>query len=335
MERLLNLWWAPVLAAAALVASGDTHGDVGDVIYFAHAGESLLGAGWADVFADPELQSGPIQLALLGVLARLADLFGVPLGTVLAYAIEVGGALALVLVLRRVVGRRRGDGWKVVLLGAGLAAVALGLPQAAYVDGHPAQLFAPLLWVLAGLATRKGQVARAGILVGLSAGFELWGVLGVCVLAGAPSIRATARGAAFAAAVAVGLLAPFALLGEFAMFEFEWNVASGTLVSLFVDPGTPYPWGARFVQAATAVLAGGAVAWALRGKPSAIWSASLAAVLVRLAFDPVFYAAYLVAPLTLAVVGAVEFVAGDLFGAARAARSDRRSSGQGAAAIRR
>jgi hypothetical protein len=91
----------------------------------------------------------------------------------------------------------------------------------------------------------------------------------------------------------------------------------------------------RAVQATAAVGAGAAVAWALRRRSAVIWAAPLATVLVRLVFDPVFYAAYWLAPLTLALVAAVEFATGDLIREARATRYGRPVPGQGAVGIRR
>jgi hypothetical protein len=329
MGALAKVWWIPPLVAAGIAATLDRHADAGDVIFFAHAGEELFGRGWAEVFADPSLQSGPLQLAVLGALARVADAFGIPLGVMLAFAVELGATAAALLVLKRITSNRA------VLLLAGLGVVVLGLSAAAYIDGHPAQLFIPLLWVLAGLAVRDGRGGQAGILVGLSAGLELWGLLGVCLLAALPGIRPAARGLAGAALVTAGLLAPFVALGEFSMFAFDWHVASGTLVSLVVEPGSTYPWAVRLVQAVAAVAAGASVAWALRTRPSVIWVAPLAAVLVRLLFDPVFYGTYLLAPLTLAAIGAAEFLTGDLVREVRRRRSKTRAPGQGAVASRR
>jgi hypothetical protein len=326
---LARLWWVPPLVVTGLVAMLDRHTDPGDVIFFAHAGEELFGPGWTNVFANPDLQSGPVQLAVLGALAGLADAFGIALGTMLAFAVELGATTAALLVLKRITANR------LVLLLAGLGVVVLGLSASAYVDGHPAQFFIPLLWVLAGLAVRDGRGGWAGVLVGLSAGLELWGLLGVSILAASPGIRVAARGLAGAALVTGGLLAPFVAFGEFSMFEFEWQVASGTLVSLVVEPGSTFPWAVRLIQALTAVAAGASVAWALRRRTSLVWVAPLATVFVRFLFDPVFYAAYLVAPLTLAAVGAVEFLTGDLVREVRARRSRPPTSGQGAVAFRR
>ena len=326
---LAKLWWLPALVGAGLVATLDRHGDAGDVIFFAHAGEALWGSGWVDVYADRVLQSGPLQLVVLGALSHLADGIGVSLGSVLAYAVELGAMAAILLVLRRITERRA------LLLVASLAALVLGLAQSAYLDGHPAQLFIPLLWVVAGLALRRGEGAWAGVLVGLSAGLELWGLLGVCVLAAAPARRAALRGVIGAAATAVGLFALFVLAGDFAMLELEWQVAAGTVVSLVVEPGSSYPWAVRVLQAGVAIACGAAVARALRRRSSVIWAAPLAAVLVRLLFDPVFYAAYLLAPLTLALVAALEFATGDLIRAARTAREKGHGAGQGPVPIRR
>ncbi len=328
-SALARFWWLPAFVGAGLVATMDRHGDAGDVIFFAHTGEALWEPAWVDLFADPVLQSGPLQLAALGTLSKLADGIGVSLGFVLAYAVELGSMAAILLVLRRITAKR------LLLLAASVAALVLGLAQSAYLDGHPAQLLVPLLWVVAGLALRRGEGGWAGVLVGLSAGLELWGLLGICIFAAAPSRRAAVQGLVGAGVVAGVLFAPFVLFGDFAMFEFEWTVAAGTLVSLFVEPGSSYEWAVRLVQAAAAVGAGAGVAWVLRGRSSVIWAAPLAAVLVRLLFDPVFYAAYLLAPLTLALVAALEFPTGDLIREARTARTARRAPGQAPAAIRR
>jgi hypothetical protein len=329
MDVLARLWWVPALVGAGLMAAMDATSDAGDVIFFAHAGEQLYGSGWSDVYADPTLQSGPLQLAALGALSHLADSIGVPLGTVLAYSVGLTAMTAVLGLLTRITANR------VMLFLAGLAALVCGLSSSAFVDGHPAQLFIPLLWVVAGLSVRRGETVSAGILVGLSAGLEVWGVLGVCVLAASPEARSALRGLAAAVGLTAALFAPFFLLGDFAMLDYSWSVASGTLVSVLVEPGSSYPWAVRAVQAGAAIGVGATVAWALRRRSAVIWAAPLAAVLVRLVFDPVFYAAYLLAPLTLALIAAVEFPTGDLIREARATRRERTAPGQGAVVIRR
>ena len=310
---LAKLWWLPALVGAGLVATLDRHGDAGDVIFFAHAGEALWGSGWVDVYADPVLQSGPLQLAVLGALSHLADGIGV-----------------IARLRARLRGRARRDGRHATrpqadhrpprraLPRSWLAALVRGIASA-YIDGHPAQLFIPLLWVLAGLALRRGEPVWAGVLVGLSAGLEVWGVLGVCVFAGAPAARSAVRGLASAVVVTGGLFAPFFVLGDFAMFEYSgrsprerWSRSSSSRAPRIRGP-CGYP-GRR------AVGAGAMVGWALRRCSSVIWAAPLVAVFVRLVFDPVFYAAYWLAPLTLAIIAALEFATGDLIRGARTTR---------------
>src|SRR5580765_1193786 len=128
--------WVPVLALAAGRAYLDRGTDPGDLIYFVHKGEQLLSDGWANTFADPMLQSGPLQLVVFGAVRNL---------TALAFVIEVGIAALLLLVLGRL---GVGDRLRLVV---GLVAVASGLTHIAFADGHPAEAIAPLLWVLAAL----------------------------------------------------------------------------------------------------------------------------------------------------------------------------------------
>src|SRR5207247_7410213 len=104
----------------------------------------------------------------------------------------------------------------------GLLAVGAGLTHIAFVDGHPAEAIVPLLWVLAAIWAREDRVVLAGAVLGLSAGLELWGVLGVPVLLLAPRPRRALAGALVEAAVGVGLFARLSLAGSWQMFQDEW-----------------------------------------------------------------------------------------------------------------
>jgi hypothetical protein len=285
--------WLPVLGAAAVVASLDRGTDPGDLVYFVHRGEALLSAAWADTFSDPMLQSGPLQLLVFGAVRDLGAL---------AFVLEVGVAALLLFVLGRV-----GVGDRVRLV-VGLVAVAVGFTHGAFVDGHPAEAVTPLLWVLAGVWAREDRVVRAGALVGLSAGLELWGLLGVPVLLLAPRLRRTVLGGVAAVCVFVAGLAPFVLGGEFRMFEHEWHVSSGTLLSLFVDSGTDFGWPLRLLQSSLALGCGAAIALVARRSVHAVWLVPLGVVLVRLLLDPLSFGWYWLEAEALVLVGAALLV---------------------------
>ena len=264
--------WVPVLAPAAGLAYLDRATDSGDLVYF------------VDTFADPRLQSGPLQLAFFGAVQNLAAL---------AVLIEVGVAALLLYVLGRVGISDRAR------LAIGLVAVGAGLTHIAFVYGHPAEAIVPLLWVLAGVWAREGRVLSAGALVGLSAGFELWGALGVVVLLLAPSVTRGLAGASVQAAVVSAMLAPFALAGTFRMFDHEWRVTSGTL-----GPGAHFGWPLRLAQASLAIGAGAVVAFTLRRSVHALWLVPLSVVLARLLLDPVSFGWYWLEVEVLVLVGA-------------------------------
>jgi hypothetical protein len=282
--------WVPVLAAAAGLAYLDRGTDSGDLLYFVHKGEQLLSSGsWADTFADPRLQSGPLQLVIFGAVHDLGAL---------AYLIELGVAALLLFALGRLGLSDRAR------LAVGLLAVAGGSTHIAFIYGHPAEAIIPLLWVLAGLRAREGRVLSAGALVGLSAGFELWGVLGVAVLLLAPRLTRAIAGACVQAVVVAAMLAPFAVAGTFRMFDHEWRVTSGTLAGLVVGPGAHFGWPLRLAQASLAICAGAAVAFGLRRTVHSLWLVPLAVVLVRLLIDPVSFGWYWLEVETLVLVGA-------------------------------
>src|SRR2546422_8477843 len=185
--------WVPVLGPAAGLAYLDRGTDSGDLVYFVHKGEQLLSGGWADTFADPKLQSGPLQLAIFGAVRDVAAL---------AFLIELGVAVLLLFVLGRLGLSER------TRVAVGLLALAAGVTHIAFVYGHPAEAVVPLLWVLAGLWAREDRVLSAGALVGLSAGFELWGVLGVAGGVVGPRPAPGPAGGRGAAGAGAGALRP-------------------------------------------------------------------------------------------------------------------------------
>jgi hypothetical protein len=297
----LAVWLLPVLSAAA-IALAVPPGDTGDLAYFVHASERLFSGEWASTYGDPSLQVGPLQLLLFGAPDLLGGAFGLSTTRVIALVVGAGVAALFVLVARRLLAPRDD---RIVLLAAGLAPVALGLTFEAFRDGHPAQVVVPLLWVLAGLEARAGREWRAGALVGLSAGFELWGLLGVAVLVVTPRVAQAVRAAAGAVLVAAALYAPFAL-SDFAMFDYRWVVNGDTPLSLVVEPGTEFTWPLRLLQGAAALLAGGLLTWRLRHRTAALWAGPLAVVTTRLALDPVRYPWYWLALETLVLLGAIQ-----------------------------
>jgi hypothetical protein len=281
--------WLPVLTAAAGLATLDRGTDTGDLLYFVHRGEQLLSGRWADTFADPMLQSGPLQLVLVGSVHNV---------TALAFVI----AFAVVGLLLFVLGRLGvSDG---VRLAVGLVGLAAGLTQNAFAYGHPAQPIIPLLWVLAGLSARKNRPVEAGALVGFSAGFELWGVLGLPVLLLVPRFQRAVAAVAVEAVVVAVLLVPFVIAGTFRMFEYEWEVSTSSLIGLVVEPGAGFGWPLRLLQAGLAVMGGAAVALFLRKSIHGVWLAPLVVLIVRLLLDPQSYGWYWIAPLALVLVGA-------------------------------
>ena len=281
--------WVLVLGLAAGRAYLDRGTDPGDLIYFVHRGEQLLSGGWANTFSDAALQSGPVQLVLFGAVRNL---------TALAFVLELSVAALLLYVLGRL---QIGDRIRLLI---GVLAVAAGLTQAAFVGGHPAEPIVPLLWVLAGLSAREDRMLRAGALIGLSAGFELWGVLGAVVLLLAPRLKRAFTGGLVGGGVVVTMLAPFALAGSFRMFNHEWRVSTGTILGLVVEPGTHFGWPLRLLQSALALAVGAAIATGLRRSVHALWLAPLGVVVVRLVLDPLAFGWYFLEPEALVLVGA-------------------------------
>jgi hypothetical protein len=300
-KRLPLLAWLLPLAAAALAAALGTR-DPADLPYFAHAARTLLSADWADAFADPSLQVGPLQLLVVGVGDRLGGM------ALLDYLFSLGlTALALFTVGRLLRGRSHRELFQCA---AGLALVALGITAEAYSYGHPAQVAIPLLWILAAIDAREGKTVRAGALLGLAAGFEVWGVLGAPVLLLAGSSRRVVRGLVAQVALTAALFGPFIAAGNFRMFDYTWRVEGWTLVRILVPAGSEFPWSLRLLQGACAVGVGVALALTLRRTKRAVWAVPLGIVAVRVLLDPTLYSWYWLGLETLALLAAAELATG-------------------------
>jgi hypothetical protein len=288
-------WTTPATAAAVIAYlqsyrfNDFNYGS--DGTFWVRYGQVLLSSHWDRAFVNREIQVGPLQLAFFGALANEEITIAIVLGVVTAL---------LVVAAARAAGVRNAA----LLGGVGLLAVVTGLTRLADRSGHPADVMLPLIWVLAADQARRGHRWRAALLVGLCAGVETWGILGVAVFAFAPRLREAALSTLAAGATALALFLPFMLGGHFEMLSLVWKVDQPSLLSMLVPVGTHFGWPLRLVQAAVAVGAGISVARALRHSPQAIWAAPLAVVAARLLLDPILNSYYLAAPKGLLLVGA-------------------------------
>ena len=268
---------AAVAAAVALLGSGPNADS--DSSRFVGAGRMLLSSHWSLAFASKYIQAGPLQLALFGSLGRSET------------ALDVTLALATTLLLLAAadaVGVRS----SALAVAVGLLGVVIGLTRVGYVWGHPADAMLPLVWILAAVAARRERVVLAGVLVGLSAGLETWGILGVAALALASRWRDVGRGMLVSSAVGACLFAPFVLGGHFEMLQYAWPVRHPSFLSLFLANGAHFGWPLRLLQSMAAVGCGIAAARLLRQSPHAPWVAPLAVVAVRLVLDPLLLPYY-------------------------------------------
>lgn len=276
-----------------------------DIEYFLRASDVLLSGRWLTAFADPGLQAGPWQVGGIGAAAKLGRLVGSTGLTGVAVAQSVALAAAVFLASLSVV---RGPSRHVISAGAVAVLLVNSTIHTAFFYGHPAEVAVPCVWVLAGCAALRGRSGLAGVLIGFSAGFETWGVLGAPVLVLDPRVRQLVRGAAACALTLAVTYGPFMLHGPFRMFDYRWDVAPNTLPALLGDHST-FTWWMRLAQGAAALAAGLIVARLLRRHPwAACWAIPLAIASTKVLTDPVRAPWYLVAPQTLAVIGAAQLL---------------------------
>jgi len=282
-----------VLAGAA--ASGWLMHDLtmSDVGGFAHAGNLMLSPAWRHTYNDPWVQAGPFEL----LICVLGHTVGVTSRGV-SVAMNVMGAAAFLAVGRHVLGRC----WKALLF-VGVGALGLGLITDLAEIGHPSELFIALTWLIAARAARRDQMLLAGALLGASAGFETWGLLGAPILFLIMSVRRTVIAGVVALVVAASIYAPFALGGDFHMFQVHWDIAGGLPAYLF-GQDTQFTWPMRLAEAVIVVSVGSALALALRRRTgNAVWIVPAATSICRIFLDPVRYGYYWDTSLVLILIG--------------------------------
>jgi hypothetical protein len=298
--RRIQLGWFELAAALLLVVTAvdgvyTGHGwHNSDFVLYTATGKIMLSGAWMHTFHNPEVQAAPFELMLARALHWIAGSSHI----LLAVLTETILCAALIATFRSFVGRRT-----LPLIVFVAAAIALGPVPDAYATGHYAEPVAGMLWLLAARRARAGRVVTAGLLIGASAGFELWGVLGITVLALAPSFRRAVGGAVIAGAVPGLMLLPFVLGGDFHMFQFHWYVAGGP-IHLIVGSGYPFGWPLRLLQAGATVGIVGGLARLIRRNPAAIFVIPAATTFVRLIFDPLGMFYYWDPVLEVALMGA-------------------------------
>ena len=282
-----------VLVGAAVTGFVLNSATFSDADGFADAGRVLLSSHWQHTYSNSWLQAGPFEQIVcllartLGITAR-----GEP------PVLNVVGAAALMAATRIVVGR---DWRSLLFVGAG--ATALGIISDLYAIGHPSELLIALVWLFAARAARRDALLLAGLLVGLSAGFETWGLLGAPILFLLPSLRRTVSAGVLAAATASAIYLPFALGGDFHMFDLHWGIASEVEVRLF-GRDQAFTWQMRIAEALIVVGVGSLLALAIRNRTSAcIWIVPATTSLLRVVLDPVRYPYYWDTALTLTLIG--------------------------------
>jgi hypothetical protein len=287
-----------VLAGAVLAGFFVNSARFSDADGFAAAGRVLLSSQWRHTYADPWLQAGPFE-QLICLAGRTLGI--TPQGE--PPALNTIGALALLLVAIRVLGRD----WK-ALLYVGVGATGLGIISDLYEIGHPSELFIALAWMLAARATQRDAVVTAGLLLGLSAGFETWGLLGAPILLLLPTTRRAATASVVALATAAAIYLPFALGGDFQMFKLHWYVAGG-FDSHLLGQHHPFTWPMRMIESVVVVGFGSTLAILLRKRTgAALWIVPAATSLLRLMLDPVRYPYYWDTGLILMLLGTAPWI---------------------------
>jgi hypothetical protein len=268
---------------------------------FGPAGAALLSGQLESVYSNPIVQAGPFELLPHGLFFVFGD--GGPVSLFTFYFLCLLGLHAAFALLASAISPRTA-GWGALIPVAATAMFVLsGVSSWAVVDGHPAQVVVPMLWVCAAALAIRDRPIIAAALIALSTGWEVWGILGAPVLLIATNPRFV-RSILVATTVGAVVYLPFVLTGSFAMFSFAWPISTGSLMHVLAPDLSTFPWGLRLIQAGLALGAGAFVALKLRRSLTVVWLAPLAILTTRLLFDPLLYGYYFIAPMCVVLIGA-------------------------------
>ncbi|GLY31262.1 hypothetical protein [Kineosporia sp. NBRC 101731] len=279
-----------------------------DLVRFSRAGGWILQGRLGEIYSTSWMQAGPFELLASWALypfghqhhAGYIDvgLAGQFLLRLIGGALIVAGVMAFVRYLRRL---HDLPDCAPMELAAGLTAVLITVPHQFWLGGHLAQYGVPVMWVVGTSAAVRGRSTAGGLIIGLSAGWEPWGVLAAGVLLVERAPRRLARaGTAFAAGAVLPYL-PFLATGRFEMFHLVWTIREETLIGLLFPHLTEFSWELRLLQGIAAGLAGAVVALGLGRRRDVVWIAPLAVLVVRLLLDPLILSYYW-GPFLVAVV---------------------------------
>jgi hypothetical protein len=293
-------WLALPLLAAAMAMLRVTDPPA-DLMTFGELGRAALSGHLGVPYATDYNQGGPLQLLAAAPVPEhvLRSMF------LLRITVAVWGAMVAIAAMWLTRGIRRFLGLpsSALLELASGAVAALWLAGGDLFSGHLAELMIPASWVAGATAARRGNLIVAGALLGTSAAWEPWGLLGVPIVLLAPRLRDVIVTFVTGLAAAALLYLPFVLAGPFALLEHRWPIDNATLDHSLWPHATTFGWGLRLLQAAACTAIGGAVALRVRRHVCAIWLVPLVIILVRLTFDPTDFQYYWVAAQVALVAG--------------------------------
>lgn len=302
-----RLWIIGAAALAMAIVDGRGSFEIQDPQLFIDAGKKLFSGDALNVFADETVQEGPLGLLFWGVIGQIAALVNVDPRMVAALVVYPGFTFAVVYLIRhtfRDLNRPSEDlefFATAIVLFAGLAWTMLS-------TGHIAEGVIPLLWFQAARDARRGRLNRAALLIALSAGLKLWGILGIPILLLNPVFdwRKLIRAGAITAGVAALFYAPFVFVGEYNSLDYQWDIADSSLIhKLFPDSDT-FTWQMRAAQSGIVVALGSALALFGRGRLHALWAVPLAIIATKLLLDPIVFEYYtLTASMLAALAGSL------------------------------
>jgi hypothetical protein len=300
--RLAQVRWVLVPLLGAVMGRNAPGLGPADMPYFDYLGRAILDGHLGVPYASDLDQSGPFQLLVASPYPHhmiKTDSSLIVIVTIWGFIVAPGAMLAI-----RLLRRHYGLAPSALHELAGGLATALWLIGGNLFVGHLAESAIPTFWVAAAMAARRGHPLVAGLLVGSSAGWEPWGLLGIPIALLVPRFRDGALAVLACIVTASLCYVPFVLSGHFAMFQHKWPIVTGTFVHWLMPHTATFGWLPRLAQSSLAVAAGAAVAIAVRRRANAVWLVPLMIVLVRLMLDPTDFVYYWVAAQVAVLAGA-------------------------------